>query len=151
MRELKVSQVALWAIVLGGLLLAGNTTPTDAQTPGPHPAYLHALRDLREARSLLQANFGMPVHAQAAATAIPQIDAAIGDLKNASKLDEKSLGAVPPPKSMPEEGRFHTVADLLKSAHHDVGFPESDPVALPYRDRALKHIDAASAAIAPAL
>jgi len=152
MRKLKVNLVALCGIALCGLLLAGSATPTDAQTPGNHPAYLRAIRDLRQARSLLQHNFTQPKHVQAASAAVRWIDEAIGDLKNASKVDEKSLGDVPGPKTMPDDdGRFHAVASLLKSAREDASFTESDPVALPYKDRALKHIENAEGAIAPVL
>jgi len=152
MRKLKVDQIALCAIALCGLLLAGSTTQTDAQIPGPHPEYLHAIRDLRQAHGLLQHNFTQSKHVQAAAAALPEINGAISDLKSASKLDEKNLGDVPPPTTnIDPDGRFHMTADLLSRARHDVAGTESDPVALPYRDRALKHIDAASAAIAKAL
>ena len=134
------------------LFFAGSTTPTDAQMPGPHPEYLHAIRDLRQARGLLQHNFTQSKHVQAATAALPEINAAINDLKSASKLDEKNLGDVPPPATnLDPDGRFHMTAQLLSRAHHAVSQPESDPVAMPYKDRALRHIDAASAAIAQAL
>jgi hypothetical protein len=153
MRKLNVNLVAQCGIVLCGLLLMGNATRAKAQQlPGPHPNYLHALRNLREARGLLQINFGQAAHVQAAAIALPAINDAIGELKAASKLDDKSLGDVPPPNnSLPPEGRFHKVADLLASAHHDTKGQESDPAAIPYKERALKHIDAASAAVAKVL
>jgi hypothetical protein len=132
-------------------VLAGMSTQVDAQSPGAHPAYLHAIRDLRQARGVLIANIGEPARAAAANFALPQIDAAISDLQSASRLDAKSLGDVPPPKSMAPEGRFHEVQALLDSAHNDIKMPESDPVARPYKDRALGHIDSASGAIKPLL
>ena len=131
------------------LFLAGVSTQVDAQSPGEHPGYLHAIRDLREARGLLTANFGKPAHIAAANAALPEINAAISDLKSASHMDEKNLGQVPPPKSMAPEGRFHEVMALLDSAHNDAKMPESDPAARPYKDRALGHIDKAREAIKP--
>jgi len=133
------------------LLLAGVSAQLDAQLPGPHPAYLHAIRDLRQARGILQYNFGKPAHIAAANAAIPQITAAIDDLKTASHLDEKSLGSVPPPKSVDQAGRFHEAEALLDSAFHDVNLPESDPVARPFKDHALDHIDHARKAVRPVL
>ena len=101
---------------------------------------------------MLQDNFKIPAHVQAAAEAIPQIDRAIEHLKTASRMDDKSLGQVPPPeKNLQESGLFHRVNDLLRGARHDVGEPESDPVALKSRDLALKDIDAAIGIIAPIL
>jgi hypothetical protein len=152
MRKLQVNTTTRVWIALCGLMLAGGAIQTDAQTPGAHPGYLRSIRNLREARGLLQGNFTKPAHIQAAAAALPEINAAIGDLKNASNLDEKSLGEVPPPdNTMLPEGRFHKAADLLQRAHHDASGAESDPAAVPYQDGALRHIDAASAAVAKAL
>ena len=148
MKTLQVRLLAQCAILLGALLSIGNVTPANAQMPGPHPPYLHALQNLREARNLLQTNFGDPAHAQAAAAALPEINSAIGDLKTASKLDDKNLGDVPPATNGPAEGRFRRVAQLLALAHHDTKGPEADPIALPAKERAQKHIDAASAIIA---
>src|SRR5271170_4750228 len=105
MRKLKVNLFTLCAITLCGLMLAGSATQTDAQTPGAHPGYLRAIRDLREARGLLQGNFTKPTHIQAASSATAAIDSAIGELKLAAKVDEKNLGNVPPPdNALPPEG-----------------------------------------------
>jgi hypothetical protein len=149
MTKSQVNSIARCLMATCALLLAGVSTQVDAQLPGPHPKYLQAIRDLRQARALLTTNFGIPAHAAAANAAIPQINEAIADLKSASHLDEKNLGEVPPPKAMPPEGRFHEVAALLGSAHDDIKMPESDPVAQPFKDKALGHIDSARAAIKP--
>jgi L-lysine 2,3-aminomutase len=138
-------------VVLTGLLLAGGSTGVDAQAPGSHPEYLHAIRNLREARGLLQFPFTKPEHIQAASAALSEIRDAIGDLKFASHIDEKNLADVPPDKTMPPEGRFHKINDLLSSAYKDTKQPESDTVARPYKDRALDHIYNAQKAIQPAL
>jgi hypothetical protein len=148
MRKLQAKLVAKCWIVLGALLLASGSNQITAQVPGPHPAYLHAIRDLREARQLLQYNFTNPVHVQGAAAAIGKIDAAIGELKNASHIDEKNLEAAPRDKEMPPEGRFHKVDALLKSAWDDTNRPESDPTARPQKEHAMQHITEARTAIA---
>src|SRR5271170_5460601 len=132
MRKLKVNLIALCGIALCGLLLAGIATPTDAQTPGTHPGYLHAISDLRQAHDLLKSNFAAPAQAQAAAAAIPAVEAAIGDLIKASKVDNKNLAAVAPfDDKLPPVSRLHKAADLLKAAHREASGPESDPSALP--------------------
>lgn len=135
------NRMAQWSFALCALLFTVTPARIYADVPGPHPGYLHAIRDLREARELLQTNWGNPRHAQAASAIIQEIDLAIGDLKHASRLDEKSLAAVPPSKGMAPEGRFHKVQILLNESRTDISRPESDPVAVPHRDHALEHIN----------
>ncbi len=143
MRKLQVILIAKCWIVLCALILAGGPTSIYAQTPGQHPEYLHAIRDLREARGLLQTNFTVPAHIQAASSLTREIDAAIRDLKNASHIDEKNLQAVPPAKDMPPVGRFHKIKDLLMSARDDAKGTESDPAAISSRNGGLTHINEA--------
>jgi hypothetical protein len=134
--------------LLGALLLLSGAVSVQAQTPGQHPNYLHAVHDLREARSWLQITYTEPAHAQAAAAALPEINQAIDSIKLASYFDEKSMSQVPPPNSnTPPNGRFHYVKDLLSAARRDVSLPESDPAAVPHQKAALQHIMAAEAAI----
>ena len=148
MKKSQLSRIAKSSIVLCALLLATGSTRIYADAPGAHPAYLHAIDYLRQARSLLQIQFGVPAHAQAAAEAIPRINAAIAHLKDAAKLDEKNLAAVPPPdNNLDETGRFHKVAELLRMAHHDTSGPEADPYAKPLRDKAWQDMDQANAII----
>jgi hypothetical protein len=151
MSKLQVKHVAQCCIALCALLLASGSNQITAQAPGQHPEYLHAIRDLREARELLRYNFTNPVHVQAAGAAIPKIDAAIGELKTASHLDEKNLEDIPHDKVMPAEGRFHAVDALLKSAWDDTDRPESDPVARPYKEHAMQHVTEARTGIAKCL
>ena len=134
----------------GVALFAASSTWAD--TPGKHPAYLHAIQDLREARALLDHKFNAPAHIQAAAAALPEIDAAIRDLKNAARVDDKSLGDMPrPDPTFPDAGRFHKVDELLHSARHDLDEPESDPAALALQSRTHHHLDGAINDIRPAL
>src|SRR5271170_5841846 len=113
MTKSQVNLIARCFMALCALLLAGVSSQVDAQMPGQHPEYLHAIRDLREARGLLQYNFTNPAHIQAASSLTREINAAILDLKSASHIDEKNLQTVLPNKAMPPEGRFHQVRDLL--------------------------------------
>ncbi len=151
MKKSQVNFIARCLMASCILLLAGVSTHVEAQPPGPHPAYLHAISNLRQARALLTTNFAIPAHIAAANAALPEINRAIADLKSASHLDDKNLGEMPPPKSLAPEGRFHEVESLLGSAFHDASQPESDGAARPFKDRALGHIDAARNAIKPVL
>jgi hypothetical protein len=148
MRKLQVNEFARCTIVLCALLLSGGSSRIYADTPGSHPSYLHAIEYLRQARALLQTHFTEPKHIQAVAAAIPRVDAAIVDLKNAAAMDAKNLAGVPPPNgNLDEKGRLHKSAELLQMAHQEVSKPESDPQARQLQARSLKDIDEASAII----
>jgi hypothetical protein len=152
MNKLKTLVLASCATFLGALSFVGVATPANAQMPGPHPAYVHAISDLRAARGMLQTNWGIPQHAQAASAAVHEIDQAIADLKHASHDDGKNMNDAPPiDTALSPKGRLHKSYDLLKAAHNDASGTESDPFALPSRDHAMRHIDAATAAIAGVL
>jgi hypothetical protein len=129
-------------IVLAALLLLTGVAQLRAQQ---HPNYLHAIRDLREARITLEHTpFTEPAHITAAHGAIQEINAAVDSLKRASKLDDKAIGEVPPPnKELPPIGRFHQAHQLIDDAKHDVSMPESDPAAVSHQQHALAHMQAA--------
>ena len=131
MRRVQMNLPALCGICLCGFLLAGSAIPGGArQDAGASiPRISHAIRNSRDARFLLSGKYIGTTQAQAAAAALPAVNAALGDLYKAAKTDEKSLADVPPNNnSLPsEEDRIHKVVDLLKSAHRDAGGPESDP------------------------
>jgi hypothetical protein len=79
--------------MLGILVLIPKAAP--AQVPGPHPAYLHALSDLRLARAYLDQIAWPPVQRDEE-HAIREIDAAIGEIKQASIDDGKiTLRSIP--------------------------------------------------------
>jgi hypothetical protein len=149
MKNLHLNVFARYWIVLCALLLAGVSTQVNAQTekPGQHPAYLHAIRSLRQARYYLDKKYTEPGHEQKAEQAIHEIDQAIDALKKASKDDDKDLANVPNYKDVPDTTRFAKAVDLLNGAHRYTDMPEVDPAAMPYREAALHHIDAAKATI----
>jgi hypothetical protein len=152
MKKSHIRLIAPFFFALCAVLFAGVPTQVDAQAPGPHPHYLHAIRNLREARAKLDYPFKEGLHREIAASAKPLIDEAIGDLKKASRLDEKDLGAVPRPNfNLPENGTFHNISDLLAQAAKDVGGPEADPIAIPMRDHAAARINQALAQVNKAL
>src|ERR1700743_3921644 len=77
-------------LLLGGLL-ALVSLAANADMPGKHPAYLHALSDLRAARWMLEHRPGDAAVSAQEDVAITEIDKAIGEIKKASIDDGKNL------------------------------------------------------------
>jgi hypothetical protein len=115
-----------------------------AQEPGYHPAYLHALTDLRHARAHLE-NLAPTHHMDKEEEhAIGEIDKAIEEIKHAAIDDGKNLNDHPPVDAhMDRAGRYHRAMELLDKAHNDIAREEDDPRARGLKDRALHHIDEA--------
>ena len=141
MRTAKMFLMAACAVLLLSAFAA-------ADTPGAHPAYLHALTDLRHARAHLSMetpNVRVDVDEQ---RAIAEIDAAIGEIKEAAIDDGKSLNDHPPVDAgMDRPGRLRRALELLDSAHHDIDEREQDVFAKGLKHRALHHIDEARKAV----
>ena len=109
-----------------------------------HPAYLHALADLRDARAHLERPDGGALHADERA-AVEEIDRAISEIKKAAIDDGKNINDhVHVDANRPWAGRLHDAHDLLSKAHHDVAQEEDNPTTRGLRDRVLSHIDKAS-------
>jgi hypothetical protein len=138
-------------LALLGILAANPKAASAQQVPGPHPAYLHALSDLRMARAYLDQIAWPPVQRDEE-QAIRQIDAAIGEIKRASIDDGKSLGDHPPiDVNMRPDGRFRKALELLDKARNDTARAEDVPQARGMRDRAIVHIDEAHATVDDAI
>ena len=110
---------------------------------GRHPAYIHALSDLRTARALLQRPDGGALHQQEK-DACHELDKAIDEIKKAAADVGKDQDAHPPiDTSLDWRGRLHKALELIDKAHQDVSREEDDPQAQPAQQRALDHIDKA--------
>jgi len=115
-----------------------------ADMPGKHPAYLHALSDLRHARAHLERRGGNGAMRWDEHTAIAEIDAAIQEIKEAAIDDGKGLEDHPPVDvRLDWSGRLHRAVELLERAHADVRGEEDNDFARGLRRRALHHIDEA--------
>jgi hypothetical protein len=115
----------------------------NARAQGKHPAYLHALSDLRDARAHLARPDGGALHIEERA-AIEEIDHAIYEIKRAAFEDGKNIeehAAVDAHR--PWVGRLHDARELLDKAHHDLEREEDDPEARGLRERVIIHIDRA--------
>ena len=134
-----VLKLALVAAVLA-LAFACSATTSSAQE---HPAYLHALTDLRHARAHLE----RPDHGELREQekkAIHEIDDAINEIKKASIDDGKDLYDHPPVDAhLDWPGRLHRAVELLDKAHNDVAREEDNRFAQGLQERALIHIDKA--------
>ena len=135
----------LWKMILLSSLVLGTAAPAAfADQPGKHPAYLHALTDLRSARYNLQRRKGDAEVRWDESRAIGDIDAAIRKIKEASIDDGKNLDDHPPVDAHePYSGRLHRALAALKAAHDDVDREEDNEYAQGLKHRALKDIDAA--------
>ncbi len=116
-----------------------------ADMPGKHPAYLHALSDLRAAYWLIDHRPGDAAVSGHEDVALQQINAAIGEIKKAAIDDGKDLHdhpAVDAPND--KNGRLHRALEILKKVHADVNQEEDDPTARGLKQRSLEHIDKAT-------
>ena len=135
------SKFALSGIIITAVL-AGCVVA--AAPPHHHPAYLHALSDLRTARWLIDHRPGNWVQSADEIEAVRQIDAAIGDLKQAAYNDGKNLNDHPPVDERPDHaGRIHQSLQYLRKARADISSEEDNGNAQGWRNRAIGHIDGA--------
>ena len=127
-------------LLMAVLLVAGCATTQ----PIRHPAYLHALSDLRSARWMLEHRPGDAAVSVHESEAIGEIDRAIGELKRAAVDDGKNIHDHPS-SDLPSDyrGRLHKAADLLRKVRADTYREEDNPNARGLRDRAIGHVDAA--------
>src|SRR5208282_674122 len=136
----------LQKLAIGTFVLVFSLTAflaAKAQPPREHPAYLHALADLRHARAHLQRPDGGELREQER-KAIHDIDDAINEIKKASIDDGKDLDDHPPVDAhMDWPGRLHRALELVNKAHSDVAQEEDNAFAQGLQHRALEHIDGA--------
>jgi len=126
------------------LMLLALPFAAHADLPGKHPAYLHALSDLRTARWMLEHRPGDAAVSSHEDVAITEIDKTIGEIKHAAIDDGKDIHDHPSldvPADHP--GRLHKALELLRKVHSDVAREEDDPMTRGLRDRAVGHIDEA--------
>ncbi len=122
------------------LALALTLVPV-GHAQGKHPAYLHALSDLRAARAHLEHGDGGTLRHEEH-EAIEQIDKAIDEIKKASIDDGKDLNDHPPVDAgLDHAGRLHRAKQLLEKAHQDIAHEEDNGFAQGLQQRSFGHID----------
>ena len=134
------------ALVAAPLILAATGCVVAPPPPPPahHPAYLHALTDLRDARWNLEHRPGDAAGSAQEDIAIVEIDRAISDAKAAAMEDGKNIYQHPQEDARLDfRGRLHHADELLHKARNDVAQGESNPQAVELRNRVIGHIDIA--------
>jgi hypothetical protein len=133
---MKTHFTASAVLFFAALALAGCASP-----PPKHPAYLHALTDLRDARWNLEHRPGDPAVREQEDIAVTEIDRAIGELKRAAVDDGKNLADRPHEDArLDHPGRLHHAAELLRKARADIDREEDNPQAREFRNHASQHI-----------
>ncbi len=134
---------------LSALLLAmALPMAANADLPGKHPFYLHALSDLRAARWLLEHRPGDAAVSGQEDLGISEIDAAIGEIKRAAIDDGKDLHDHPGVQDVGDRpGRLHRALEILDKVHSDIAREEDDPTTRGLRNRAVRHVDEAIHAV----
>jgi hypothetical protein len=132
---------------------AGTPPPVVVEAPPAqaHPAYLHALTDLRHARFLLEKP-AKPEVKWDETNAVHEIDAAINEIKQASIDDGKPLEDHPPVDAkMKHRGRLKQAEELLHKAAADIDEKEQNESVKGLRARANGHIRNAEHAVHEAM
>jgi len=131
------------AVVLGALCLPCAMSAQQVP-PAQHPAFLHALSDLRAARGYLDKVSANDTVDSDSSAAIHEIDLAINLMKQASIDDGKDIHDHPPIDAhLQKNGRLHTARQLLEKARDDVKMPENNPAAAQLQQRVIGHINLA--------
>jgi hypothetical protein len=112
-----------------------------ADTPGRHPAYLHARADLVRARLLMELRDEPRVEGQLR-RAIEEVNAAIREIDHAAARDRKDLNDRPPVDvKLRGRDKFREIDRLLRGAQRDIDREEDNPAARAWRNRANRHIE----------
>jgi len=136
---MNIKKLALVFMTAGLLPLAAH-----ADLPGKHPAYLHALTDLRDARWNLEHRPGDAAVSAQEDVAITEIDRAINEAKRAAAEDGKNLANHPAEDArLDHPGRLHHALEFLRKAKADVRQEEDNPEARRLRNAVVVHIDRA--------
>ncbi|HEX2605117.1 MAG TPA: hypothetical protein VHL60_10645 [Oxalicibacterium sp.] len=115
-----------------------------ADTQDKHPAYLHALSDLRDARANLEHKAGNDRVSQQEDKAIAEIDYAAQAVKRIAAADDKGLYNRPHEDAQFDHaGRLHHAEDLLQKAKSDLAQREDNEEAKKLQRHAIDHVQAA--------
>jgi hypothetical protein len=133
--------------LLAALALCASFAPLSAcagDLPGKHPAYLHALTDLRAARWNLEHRPGDAAVSSQEDVAIVETDRAIHEARTAAMEDGKNVEDHPAEDAhLDRPGRLHHALDLLRKAKDDVAREEDNPESRNLRNRIVEHVDLA--------
>jgi len=108
----------IFAMLIIAAAMASATTAMAAD----HPAYLHALSDLRAARWLIDHRPAKDwVQSKDEAAAVREIDAAINEIKQASIDDHKDINDHVGVQEIPDRaGRLHKASEILRRTRGEI-------------------------------
>ncbi|HEY3820965.1 MAG TPA: hypothetical protein VGL81_27565 [Polyangiaceae bacterium] len=122
-------------------VVVAQPPPPPPPPPAVHPAYLHALSDLRNARFNLARRGGDRNMKWDESIAIGAIDRAIADIKGAAIDDGKNLDDHPPLDARePRAGRLHKALAALRQSLADVNQEEDNAYAAGLKVKAVRNI-----------
>jgi len=127
----------LVAVALGPLSACAQ------EMPGRHPAYLHALTDLRKAHWLLEHQPGDAKVYGDEDVALTEVDATISEIKRAAIDDGKDLHDHADIDVHQHGSRLLRSIESLKKARSDIDQEEDDPETRELRHRSIEHLDRA--------
>jgi len=127
------------------MLAAPLLTPAQAQVPpqpGHHPAYLHALTDLRDARYFIEHRpDGYPLE-ERERHALAEIDRAIDLVQRSAYYDGKNVYEHPREDAYPDaRGRLRRASELLRKAREDIAQEEDNLQVREMQLHAIERID----------
>lgn len=121
--------------------------PRPIERPAPpmqHPAYMHAIADLRAAHWMLEHRPGNWEQSIDERNAEREIEAALREIKEAAIDDGRGIDDHGPVDERADRGgRLHKAEDYLRQAREDIAHGEDDAFANRLRERSFRHIDAA--------
>ena len=132
--------LAAAALALALPLLA---SVAQAQAPGRHPAYLHGLTDLRDARWFIEHRPDGALEDRER-HALAEIDRAIDLVQRAAYYDGKNVYDHPREDAYPDaRGRLRRASELLRKAREDVAQQEDNYQVRDLQVRGVERIDEA--------
>ena len=138
-----MNRTKLFLPLLGALALAFLPSQSQADTPGRHPAYLHARSDLRAAQWISRGTQDPDV-TRRLHQADQEIEGAIHEIDRAAVIDHKDIDDHPHiDEHLDRAGRFRKMMELLQKSRSDIAREEDNPSAVGWRDLAYRHIDKA--------
>jgi hypothetical protein len=140
------------ALALLSIFMVSGINAAPIQGTWDHPAYLHALSDLRAARWMIEHKPGDWQRTIDEEEAVNRIDKAIGEIKKAAIDDHKDINDHPRVDEHPDHaGRLHDALDFLRKARKDISEDEDNAFAQGLQARAYMHIDKAIDAVKRAI
>jgi len=124
------------------------TIPMLADTPGPHPFYLHARSDLRVAERIMATIHEEPNVMRDLAAASDRVRQAIKLLDEAAVIDRKDFDDNPRIDAYPDRaGRFRAAYRMLEAAKRDLNQAEANLSAVGWRNAAIAKVNEAEALV----